>query len=65
MKKIIRILALISDINVSDLRVRKEIEDLDPSKIKKEDKEQILSLLREKRFNFFSEWRFETASGYM
>lgn len=65
MKIVKEIETLILDINVLDEEVKKEIEKLDSSKIIDDDRNKILSLLKEKRPILFSEWQLEIASNYM
>lgn len=64
MKKTQKIKALISDFSVSDKIVRKAIEEF-PSNAKKEDKKEILSLLKKKRPELFARWHLEVATEYM
>ena len=67
MKKIDQIKALILDVNVSDEEVKEEIEILDPdtSDITKEEGDEIVCFLKEKRPDLFNKWQLEIAIKYM
>lgn len=62
-KKIEKVKTLISDMSVSDKKVRKVIENITTARQK--DKDEIISLLKEKRANLYSSWTLEIASSYM
>jgi hypothetical protein len=62
-KNIEKVKTQISNMSVPDKKVRKAVENLTTAS--QQDKDEILALLREKRFTFFSEWQFEIASEYM
>jgi hypothetical protein len=63
--KVQRIKALISNVVISDARVKREISKLDPEKTSQNEAEEIISLLQEKRSEFFKKWQLEIAGEYM
>lgn len=58
-----KVKTLISEMSVPDKKVRKAIENLTGA-IQK-DKDEIISLLKEKRPELYSNWSLEIASSYM
>lgn len=62
-QKIEEVKTLISDMSVSDKKVREIVENLTDAP--QEDNEEIVSLLKEKRPSLYSEWMLEIASEYM
>lgn len=62
-KEVEKVKALISDMSVKDQKVRIKIENLTGAFQK--DKDEIMSLLKEKRPTLYSNWSLEIASSYM
>ncbi len=58
-----KVKTLISDMSAGDKKVKKAIEDLTGAVQK--DKDEIISLLKEKRPELYSNWILEIASSYM
>lgn len=62
-KEVQELKTLISDMSVSDKKVKEVAKNL--SCPEKKDKDEIILLLKEKRPNLYSELALETASDYM
>jgi hypothetical protein len=58
------IMRIIADINISDLKARKEVEKIVPGSISSGDSTEILDCFKKNRPQQYSKWQLEIASGY-